>query len=41
MIVINADNIRLLLIMLLGMTWIYLLIETLAEQSVKRDKRNR
>ena len=41
MIVINAENIRLLLIMLLGMTWIYLLIETLAEQSVKRDKRNR
>ena len=41
MIVINAENIRLLLIMLLGMTWIYLLIETLAEQSVNRDKRNR
>ena len=41
MIIINAENIRLLLIMLLGMTWLYLLIETLAEQSVKRDKRNR
>jgi len=41
MIVINAENIRLFIIMVLGGVWLYLLIETLAEESVKNDKRNR
>jgi len=41
MIVINAENIRLFIIMVLGGIWLYLLIETLAEESVKKDKRNK
>ncbi len=41
MVVINAENIRLFIIMVLGGVWLYLLIETLAEESVKNDKRNR
>ncbi len=41
MIVVNGENIRLAAIMIMGLVWIYLLIETLAEQSVKNDKRNR
>jgi len=41
MIVVNAENIRLFIIMVLGGVWLYLLIETLAEESVKNDKRNR
>tara|TARA_Y100001968_G_scaffold332799_1_gene392383 strand:- start:4750 stop:4875 length:126 start_codon:yes stop_codon:yes gene_type:complete len=41
MIVVTAENIRLFIIMVLGGVWLYLLIETLAEESVKRDKRNK
>ena len=41
MIVVNAENIRIFAIMVLGGIWLYLLIETLAEESVKNDKRNR
>ena len=40
MIVITGENIRLLSIMILFMIWIYLLIETLAMNSVKDDRKN-
>tara|TARA_B000000557_G_C20808749_1_gene458929 strand:+ start:1183 stop:1305 length:123 start_codon:yes stop_codon:yes gene_type:complete len=39
MIVVNAENIRLLAIMVLGIFWVYLLIETLAVKSVEKEKR--
>lgn len=40
MIVVNAENIRLFVIMVLGIIWIYLLIETLAMKSVEDDRKN-
>ena len=41
MIVVNAENIRILAIMVLGMIWLYLLVETLAVDSVENEKRRK
>tara|TARA_Y100001970_G_scaffold293918_1_gene444600 strand:- start:3936 stop:4064 length:129 start_codon:yes stop_codon:yes gene_type:complete len=41
MIVINAENIRLFAIMVLGIIWLYLLVETLAVDSVENEKKRR
>ncbi len=40
MIVVNAENIRLFAIMVMGIVWIYLLIEHLAMKSVEDDRKN-
>tara|TARA_B100001250_G_scaffold291159_1_gene252885 strand:+ start:2102 stop:2236 length:135 start_codon:yes stop_codon:yes gene_type:complete len=37
MIVVNAENIRLFAILVLGIIWFYLLVETLAMKSVEKD----
>ena len=39
-IVVNAENIRIFAIMVLGIVWIYLLVETLAMKSVEDDRKN-
>ena len=41
MIVVNAENIRLFAIMVLSIIWLYLLVETLAVDSVENEKKRR
>ena len=41
MIVVNAENIRIFAIMVLSIIWLYLLVETLAVDSVENEKRRK
>tara|TARA_B100000427_G_scaffold49084_1_gene37025 strand:- start:1517 stop:1645 length:129 start_codon:yes stop_codon:yes gene_type:complete len=41
MIVVNAENIRIFAIMVLSIIWLYLLVETLAVDSVENEKKRR
>ena len=41
MIVVNAENIRIFAIMVLSIIWLYLLVESLAVNSVENEKRKK
>ena len=41
MIVVNSENVRLFAIMVLGIFWVYLLVERLAMISVENEKRRK